>query len=690
MELPLLLAGPIIRRAETKQVCFWVATSAKVERVSAIFFRPRASHRISGLVVDIRTVRLGQRLWTTLMKVKPPPGQPPFPQDTPIEYELVIKFDKLRETLNTSSLKLAYEPFRRPTFILPNKNACIAQGSCRRPEGRGPDAMMALDVHLQDLIKAGKDLERPSALFLTGDQIYADDVAKSRRGMFEATFNLSYDAMGYCEAMPGSGNIDPRPTFLWKWHWDTDKEELDGISSESRKWLTATPGKGKLGPIGFTTEDGEGHLLSLGEYCAMYLLVWNPDLLEMYWARHFRNDPLGRSKTFAEGVKSCRRVMANTPTYMIFDDHEVTDDWNLNGEWEAATKSDALAKRILSNAGIAYWAFQGWGNDPLVVDEFRAAIVDRYCRRVLDNIKGVSRVTDRSAYTYVGAPPLELDQIILPPEEWPKGLLEGDLESTLTFAAPTNPPALFLDTRTKRTQLGRRSPTLISLDDRARIAKFLRTSASGQGWAILVTPNPILPHPVKEFGVELERTLKGLREKIYEYDLEEFAQDSLWAGYVDAWTMSKRLIAVFSGDVHFGYYCVVGDSRSLKNRPIVHPLDNPTNLVQICSSPIKNEPGDWDYGSLEDHAGKMDVAEEEIRESKKAAVYYLDGNPGASYHALRNHVCIVDFGKCALQQFSAGANAARELSKGCYFLGVANDPPKTSADLWFSRPRPRR
>ncbi len=36
---------------------------------------------------------------------------------------------------------------------------------------------------------------------------------------------------------------------------------------------------------------------------------------------------------YAAASPAVAQVLANTPTYMIFDDHEVADDWNLNGRW---------------------------------------------------------------------------------------------------------------------------------------------------------------------------------------------------------------------------------------------------------------------------------------------------------------------------------------------------------------------
>jgi phosphodiesterase/alkaline phosphatase D-like protein len=57
-------------------------------------------------------------------------------------------------------------------------------------------------------------------------------------------------------------------------------------------------------------------------------------------------------------------VLANVPTYMIFDDHDVTDDWNLTARWRHRVHASPAGRRIVANALAAYWAFQGWGNDP--------------------------------------------------------------------------------------------------------------------------------------------------------------------------------------------------------------------------------------------------------------------------------------------------------------------------------------
>ena len=53
----------------------------------------------------------------------------------------------------------------------------IVHGSCRRPHANVPDLLADLDGLIEKARTNG--LERPHQLFMTGDQIYADDVATS-------------------------------------------------------------------------------------------------------------------------------------------------------------------------------------------------------------------------------------------------------------------------------------------------------------------------------------------------------------------------------------------------------------------------------------------------------------------------------------------------------------------------------
>ncbi|MGQ8366611.1 hypothetical protein [Glaciecola sp. 1036] len=48
--------------------------------------------------------------------------------------------------------------------------------------------------------------------------------------------------------------------------------------------------------------------------------------------------------------------------YMIFDDHDVTDDWNLTRAWEEQVYNNPYSKQIIGNALAAYFLCQGIGN----------------------------------------------------------------------------------------------------------------------------------------------------------------------------------------------------------------------------------------------------------------------------------------------------------------------------------------
>lgn len=69
-------------------------------------------------------------------------------------------------------------------------------------------------------------------------------------------------------------------------------------------------------------------------------------------------------RTSATGSRGRPGVLANCATYMIFDDHEVTDDWFLNASWMNRVRASPFGRNGVRNGVIAYVAFQGWGNHP--------------------------------------------------------------------------------------------------------------------------------------------------------------------------------------------------------------------------------------------------------------------------------------------------------------------------------------
>ena len=62
-------------------------------------------------------------------------------------------------------------------------------------------------------------------------------------------------------------------------------------------------------------------------------------------------------------------MLANVPTYMIFDDHDLTDDLFLSPMWRRRVQGSTLGQVILTNGMLAYALFQDWGNDPRRYDQ---------------------------------------------------------------------------------------------------------------------------------------------------------------------------------------------------------------------------------------------------------------------------------------------------------------------------------
>ena len=260
MPLPLVLAGPILRRADPGRVCIWLATSEKIGVRGEVFADPRGSGSQSQDPIGTSDpdrggretpVRLGDHLFVHLLEVKPPKnGQ--FPRDTLLGYDVTVETDNLAGLkLLEGKYSIAYDCLELPSFFLASELRTLAHGSCRKPhagymEDGGPteDRLAVAD---RIIAKAPQTLDkRPAILFLTGDQIYADDVGLP---LMPALMKLGQEITGWQESIPELENLADIPL------------------SQRGKALEAANS-------GFTSGESENHLLTFGEYAAMYLAVW--------------------------------------------------------------------------------------------------------------------------------------------------------------------------------------------------------------------------------------------------------------------------------------------------------------------------------------------------------------------------------------------------------------------------------
>jgi hypothetical protein len=538
-----LLAGPILRRAEAAGIRVWIATSEPVSASLRVYRARGEGHRAVGAGEGV-SVRLGQRLFVHLLTARP--AGRCFPADELLTYDLELSRPGWSGTRRLAELGLldgddtvAYPGLALPSLFLQASGAPlrVLHGSCRKLHGKGQDALLSADELLQ---QTGADLaRRPSALFLTGDQIYGDDVAGA---LIVYLHQLGVWLTGQAEQLPG---IPP--------------QALDGVG-ERQRWVQ--------GQAGFTSPRAANHLLTFGEFAACYLLafadtLWPGDLDELVGlaertsprmgarARRRLRARLQELDTARQALPSVRRVLANVPTYMSFDDHDVTDDWNLTSRWRERVAASSAGRRIVANALAAFWAFQGWGNDPSLYGE-------AFVGAVAGHLGGGGGHDAATAERF--------EQTLWSFDRW-------------SFAAPTRPAAICLDTRTQRAyESNEGAARLIGPAGLDRIAMLIRTSDHDPGGPLLlVSATPVC-------GLELqERRQKFLAKRLgpYQVDFEEW--HSNLHGLVDlmallAATPSCQTVVVLSGDVH---YAMTIDVRFNVGDTTVH-------LAQLVSSGLKH------------------------------------------------------------------------------------------------------
>lgn len=353
--LPLVLCGPMLRRVEKGHCYLWIATSRKTSK-KLLVYRSGTSEVVGrSLEGEDRQLKLGANLYIDLLDAIPL-GADGYSYDEFLEYSLEIDGQPFGD-LKVSELLLP--GFTRPSFFIPRNVNNILVGSCRKPhssssvKGAKEDALAyACTLLEKDSVKLN---ERPAMLLLLGDQIYADDVAAP---LLQSLKTTSLTLIGADENIPNIG-------------------QADSIPYEARWEITYR--------IGFTTGNGANHLLTFGEYCAMYIAVYGGFYsplksypVDMLKGISEKENDRERQRyaaltkdvlRFLDGCRQVRRLMANIPSYAIFDDHEVTDDWYLDRAARQNIEEDSAARRIVTNALCAYWAFQGWGNDPLKYDQ---------------------------------------------------------------------------------------------------------------------------------------------------------------------------------------------------------------------------------------------------------------------------------------------------------------------------------
>ncbi|MGI8933216.1 MAG: PhoD-like phosphatase, partial [Phormidesmis sp.] len=418
--LPLLLAGPILRRTEADAVTVWVALkhSCQVQLQILETHHQGAQLGRSILQGQRETTALGQHLHVVAVTARAS-DQKILSSDRIYAYDLQFTADQsysLEQALATSSAmpsaphpsaqSISYFAHQKPTFTLPPEQLSdlkIVHGSCRKPHGAGFDTLPILDCLLERAASSPKD--RPHQLFSTGDQIYGDDVADLL--LWVAT-PLGNTLLGWEESLPvNRSHIDD----------ESDHTRPQKLPAGKRDRL-ATQRAGLTAGLTDKSERVTSHLLSFGEYCAAYLLSHSPAC----WPTHL---PAGRTMTtgrkairrwdkdqrnikqFLRTLWKVRRLLANIPTYTIFDDHDVSDDWNLNQAWCLRVLGKPLGRRTVQNAMLAYAVFQAWGNTPEQFEAGTAGAALLNATQQWSHSAGQDQPAEAAIATHLGLPPAD-------------------------------------------------------------------------------------------------------------------------------------------------------------------------------------------------------------------------------------------------------------------------------------------
>lgn len=645
-QLPLVLAGPIVRRVEPRLVSVWVALREAATVTLDLWADTQVAAAAAGNVQsgdptvgtgDTPTRRFGQHFHVAVATVELTAPTPPLTPGTIYSYDL-----RFSGAFGTSSLRgegllsdepatpagrlagvdaaapthlaLGYVQNRLPSFVAQAATTDairLAQASCRKTNGPGYDALAWLDDHLEATYT--DVAERPQQLVLTGDQIYADDLGACLLPMLA---DLAADLLGATERLTvtdgAGGQVDAT---------------IANFPALFRQRLVREQ-------AGFTSTSAHNHLLSFGEFAAMYLAVWSSRVWRpladaaavvqlpgnvpaavgdhltkweecadehetTFAAMHTPSFESERERVelFRSAVPKVARALANVATYMVCDDHEVTDDWNLNARWQQRVYTKPFGRQIVRNGVMAYAVFQGWGNDPAQYAKPDQANQPNHNRQLLEEIEKVFQ--GAGPYPAAAAQPGRLDELV--------GAASAPDRQPLFHVKVPGPRHLLvlLDTRTRRTFRGHGilPPKLLGTTLEHQVPADL---TDGRELLIVVSAAPVLgPHLIDSIGQPVAQNIQDMKVGLVEstaglpepgpcepsYDLgaEHFDAEG-WAGDEAAFEAFLNRLAphgravILSGDVHYG--CTLALDHWRKGSNGTEPA--PARIVQLTSSPARN------------------------------------------------------------------------------------------------------
>ncbi|TFH85102.1 alkaline phosphatase family protein [Billgrantia azerbaijanica] len=547
--LPDVLVGPLLRRLAPDRLVLWLVGTRPL--ALTLMLRPEGAppRRLALGAERLRRLPLGRHAWLHLIDV---PLATPLPQGVPIAYDLKITDAPGAPCIADWAPHLLHDGETHPCFVLAERHHRLLHGSCRKPHHDEPDGLVRADAWLAE--RRNTPEEWPAWLLMTGDQIYADDVAGP---MLTAIHALIHRLGLFDETLEGATVADSQALYAAPATYYRREALLPDVESSAALQERFFGGVRK--PV-FTSANAHNHLMTFAEVIAMYLLVWSPQPwrliapgtpeLDEANAALFREERAVLER-FVAGLPAVSRLLAHLPTLMIFDDHDITDDWNLTADWEQCAYGHPFSRRIIGNALLGYLLCQGWGNDP----DRLATLVDE-SDALLARAREHQGRLDKAAHD-------TLIQNLLRFQGW-------------EYCLPGAPRLLVLDTRTRRWR-SERSPTRPSgLMDWEALTEMQQ--------ALLGAPAVVIVSPAPMFGVKL---IEGI-QKLFTLAGKPLLVDAEnWMAHRGAASVMLNIFrhsrtpgnyVILSGDVHYSF---AYDIRIRQRRA-------GPRLWQITSSGIKN------------------------------------------------------------------------------------------------------
>lgn len=524
-KIPLLIAGPFLRHTSLDEVCVTLVTSSFCEPEITLVQNDRKT-TFTSKHVQRDCLPLGKKAFLHILHVQKPNL---FAPDSAFTYDIKVN----DESLFTQS--------NHPQCYVPTQLTKVMHGSCRKIHSEGSDALPSV----ADLLDGD---ERPDILFLTGDQVYVDDVA----GPTLHAINQLISLLGLHQETFTDGLIQCSNDLAEHTYGYYLRESLLP-NTEANEALDKVFFGAKRKPL-FTSVNAQNHLMSFAEICALYLLSFSPVLWafiefdEQVVPEEFRDKYRNEQRivaAFIEGLDQVQTVLAAIPTYMIFDDHDVTDDWNLNRAWEEAVCGHAFSKRIIGNALLGYTLFQGIGNQPERFKPLRQLLKKHLLK------------TKIKAH----------DELLEGIFEWEKW----------HYSLNTVPPVRVLDTRTRRWRSESNPKKPSGLMDWEALVDF-QQSIVGQDNVIVVSAAPIYG---MKFIEMIQRVFTWFGQALT-VDAENWMAHKGTANVmlnIFRHVKTPPRFMILSGDVHYSFVYDV-KMRFRRNSP---------QVLQFTCSGIKNQ-----------------------------------------------------------------------------------------------------